>query len=45
MIQIFQQLFSDDKFENILPAPLSTKIKTNIKYSDVLNYFSDLNSK
>lgn len=45
MIQIFQQLFSDDKFENILPAPLSTKIKTNIKYSDILNYFSDLNSK
>jgi ribonuclease HII len=28
-----------------LPNPLATKIKANLKYTDVLNYFSELNSK
>jgi hypothetical protein len=45
MIQIFNQLFTETKIENNLPNPLSTKINANLKYTDVLNYFSQLNSK
>ena len=44
MIQIFSQLFPEVKIKHELPNPLSTKIKTNLKYIDVLNYFSKLNS-
>lgn len=45
MIQIFSQLFPEIKIKNELPNPLATKIKANLKYTDVLNYFSELNSK
>jgi hypothetical protein len=45
MIQIFNQLFPEIKIKDELPNPLTTKIKTNLKYTDVLNYFSQLNSK
>ena len=45
LIQIFNQLFPEIKLVNGLPNPLSTKIKTSLRYSDVLNYFSELNSK
>ena len=43
MIQIFSQLFPEVKIKHELPNPLSTKIKTNLKYIDILNYFSELN--
>lgn len=45
MIQIFSQLFPEVKINNKLPDPLSTKIKANLRYTDILNYFSRLNSK
>jgi len=45
MIQIFNELSSESNFKNELPNPLTTKIKTNLKYTDVLNYFSELNNK
>lgn len=45
MIQIFSQIFPELKIKNELPAPLSTKIKANLRYTDVFNYFSELNSK
>ena len=45
MIQIFSHLFSEIKIENELPNPLATKIKANLEYTDLLNYFSVLNSK
>ena len=45
MIQIFSQLFHEFKVKNYLPDPLSTKIRTNLKYTDVLNYFSELNNE
>lgn len=45
MIQIFSQLFPQFKIKNDLPNPLSTEIKANLKYTDVLNYFSQLNSE
>ena len=45
MIQIFNQLFPESKIKNVLPDTLSTKIKTNLKYTDILNYFSELNSR
>ena len=45
MIQIFSQLFPEIKIKHGLPNPLSTKFKTNLKYKDILNYFSELNSK
>jgi len=45
MIQIFSQLFPEVKIKHELPNPLSTKVKTNLKYADVLNYFSELISK
>ena len=45
MIKIFNQIFPDDKFKNIFPDPLSKRIKASIKYSDVLNYFSNLASE
>ena len=45
MIQIFSQLFPEIKIKNELPDSLSTKVKTNLKYIDVLNYFSELNNK
>lgn len=44
MIQVFNQIFPEIKIKNELPKPLSTKIKTNLRYSEVLNYFSELNS-
>ena len=44
MILIFSQLFPEIKIKSELPSPLSTKIKTNLKYTDVLNYFLELNS-
>ena len=44
MIQIFSQLFPAIKIKNELPHPLSTKIRANIKYTNVLNYFSELDS-
>ena len=45
MIQIFNQLFPDINLNNNLPNPLSTQIKSKQKYTDVLNYFSQLNLK
>jgi ribonuclease HII len=45
MIQIFNELFSEIKISNELPDPLSIKIKPNLKYTDVLNYFSELSAK
>lgn len=45
MIQIFSQLFPRINVRYELPNPLAIKIKTNLKYSDILNYFSELNSK
>lgn len=45
MIQIFNQLFPEIQIKNELPNPLSTKIKWNLRYKDILNYFSELNSK
>ena len=44
MILIFSQLFPEIRIKSELPSPLSTKIKTNLKYTDVLNYFLELNS-
>lgn len=43
--QIFAQIFPEISIKNELQNPLSTKIKRNLKYADVLNYFSELNSK
>ena len=43
MIQIFAQLFPNSLKYN-LPSPLSSKSNPNLKYNDVLNYFSELNS-
>ena len=43
MIQIFSQLFPN-QFKYDLSSPISTKLKQNLKYNDVLNYFSGLNS-
>lgn len=45
MIQIFNELFPESRFKINLPNPLTTKIKTNLKYTDVLNYFSELNNR
>ena len=45
MIQIFSQLFPGTEINNLLPDPLSIKVKQNLKYTDILNYFSELNSK
>ena len=45
LIQIFNQLFPEIKLVSELPDPLSTKIKASLRYSDILNYFSELNSK
>ena len=45
MIQIFNKLFPEFKIKNELPNSLSTRIKTNLKYTDILNYFSKLNSE
>jgi hypothetical protein len=45
MILIFNELFPDVKIQNDLPDPLSTNIKRNLKYTNVLNYFSELNNK
>jgi hypothetical protein len=45
LIQIFDQSFPEIKLVNELPDPLSTKIKASLRYSDILNYFSELNSK
>lgn len=44
MIQIFGQIFPEIEIKNNLPDPLATKTKPNLKYNDVLNYFSGLNS-
>ena len=45
MIQVINQVFKKENIKNELPNPLSVKFKKNLKYIDVLNYFSDLNSK
>ncbi len=45
MIQIFNQLFPEYYVKNNLPNPLSTKNNSNNKYTDILNYFSELDSK
>ena len=45
IINIFNQIFPDNQLNNYLPNPISTKIKTNIKYNDILSYFSNLHSK
>ena len=45
MILILNQLFPDFALSNDLPNPLSTKINAKIKYNDILNYFSKLNSQ
>ena len=45
MIQIFDKLFPEVKIKNEIPNPLAIKIKANLKYTDILNYFSELNSK
>jgi hypothetical protein len=45
MIRILNQLFPDFALSNDLPNPLSTKINAKIKYNDILNYFSKLNSQ
>lgn len=45
MINIFNQIFSELEIGNELPNPLSTKVKSNLKYMNILNYFSELNSK
>ena len=44
MINIFSQLYPKLKIVNKLPNPLSISPKSNLKYKDVLNYFSQLNS-
>lgn len=45
MVLIFNQLFPEIKIENESPTPLSTKIKSNLKYTEVLDYFTKLNSE
>ena len=45
MVQIFNQLFSGIKINNTLPNPISTKIEASVKYADILDYFSKLNSQ
>ena len=45
IIQILNQLFPDSTLDNELSNPLSTKIKANLNYNDVLDYFSKLNSQ
>lgn len=45
MIQIFNELLPESNFTSKLPNPLATRIKINLKYTDVLNYFSELNNK
>ena len=42
LIQIFSGLFPKIKIKNELPNPLSTKVESNLSYSDVLNYFTKL---
>ena len=44
MLQIFRQLFPNIKIENHLPNPISVKIEAKLKYTNILNYFSELNS-
>ena len=43
IIQVINELFPKYKIKNDLPNPLSIKIKVNMKYTNVLNYFSELN--
>ena len=45
MILIFNQLFPEIKIKNELSNPISIKVKQNLKYADVLDYFTKLNSK
>ena len=45
MIQIFNELLPEWNFTSELPNPLTTKIKAKLRYTDVLNYFSELNNK
>lgn len=45
MFQIFNQIFPEIKIKSELPSPLSTKVKPNLQYTDILNYFSQFNSK
>lgn len=44
IIQIFNNIFHNIP-KVILPTPLSAKIKPSVKYADILDYFSKLNSK
>ncbi len=45
MILIFGQIFSGGKIRNVLPNPISTRVKPTLKYLDVLDYFNKLNSE
>jgi hypothetical protein len=45
MIQIFSQIFPEIKIKDDLPDPLSIKVKPNLKYTDILDYFSELSAK
>lgn len=45
MIKIFSQIFPKIKIKNEFPKPIRTEIKANLKYLDILNYFTKLNSE
>lgn len=45
MIRIFSQIFPKIKIKNEFPNPISIKVKANIKYIDILNYFTKLYSE
>lgn len=45
IIEIFNQIYKELQIKNDLPNPISTNIKPNLKYTNILNYFSQLNSK
>lgn len=45
MILIFNNLFPENYIKGDLPNPLAIKFKASFKYTDILNYFSGLNSK
>lgn len=45
MYKFFCNLFKKSNYDEILPNPLSTKIKPKINYTDIQNYFLTLKSK
>ena len=45
IIQIFNNLFPENYIKGDLPDPLAIKIKASYKYTDILDYFSELNSQ